>query len=263
MGQAEGSGGAPGRGPLAGGAWGLQGAGRGGGQGSPGSQKQETLSLAPGDRLEHWGRGWCLCVLDLVAFPGGQLHSHPSGLRMLFPHSGKFLAFRGPTGVDPASAPLGVGKGRAGPQEPLNLASGPAVRFALDAACRSPGLSHARCPSSGWKQKTRGASPTPRGEAVTMENASSLQGCALQAQHRSPRGPPPRATQSAQSVPRGGRLVRSPRCQSTAEGPTVLPGPPATLASDLALPVPAGSLTSVFVRLPCGGVGVSVPVMCT
>ncbi|XP_023378771.1 histone deacetylase 4 [Pteropus vampyrus] len=73
---------------------------------------------------------------------------------------------------------------------------------------------------------------------------------------RSPRGPPPRATQSAQSVPRGGRLVRSPRCQSTAEGPTVLPGPPATLASDLALPVPAGSLTSVFVRLPCGGVGV-------
>lgn len=37
---------------------------------------------------------------------------------------------------------------------------------------------------------------------------------------------------------------------------------PATLPPDPGSLLPAGSLTSVFVRLPCGGVGVSVSLMC-
>lgn len=37
---------------------------------------------------------------------------------------------------------------------------------------------------------------------------------------------------------------------------------PVTLASDLGFPSPTGSLTSLFVRLPCGGVGVSISLMC-
>lgn len=42
------------------------------------------------------------------------------------------------------------------------------------------------------------------------------------------------------------------------EGRRTLGPRPLTLASLL----PTGSLTSVFVRLPCGGVGVSIPLMC-
>lgn len=53
------------------------------------------------------------------------------------------------------------------------------------------------------------------------------------------------------------------------QDPTAFPGQHSAVPTPcdlgpltLAFLLPAGSLTSVFVRLPCGGVGVSISLMC-
>lgn len=173
---------------------------------------------------------------------------------MRFPHSGKVPASRGRTGVDPASALLEVGKGRAAGASELGVRAGREV--CTGRGLRKPGGVSRKVPELRPEAKPRGCFPRPT-RSCRHGDASSLQGCpAPRPSARSPRGPPPRAPRVVQSAPVVG-------VSCVLHGARAPPGPPAASASDLALPVPAGSLTSVFVRLPCGGVGVSVPLACT
>lgn len=136
------------------------------------------------------------------------------------------------------------------------MASGPAVRFALDTARRSPGLPR-KVPELGPEAEAPWVPRLPRPVRRGCRHVE----CPLSAGLR-PTGPAPAAHEGPRLGPHGGRLVRTPQCQSTAGGPRHSRGRlrPRPLTS---LPVPAGSLTSVFVRLPCGGVGVSAPLLRT
>lgn len=213
-----------------------------------------ALPSSAGDRPERRGRGSAPASCTGRPSPTASVTAIRVDLGCVFHIPERSLHLEAPQAL---TWPLPHWRsGRAGPQEPLNLASGPAVRFALDAACGSPGVSHARCPSSDRKQSPAGASPAPRG-AVAMEMPALCRAAP-------PHGPAPAAHEGPRLGPHGWRsLPPVVGVSCVLHGARAPPGPPAASASDLALPVPAGSLTSVFVRLPCGGVGVSVPLACT